>query len=121
MREIHQQNQSKQEEQDGSDECDIVSPNFKERVRDEESDDNQAQPSDYFRSPKAVLNRCAAVFRAVHSQKKYCMNGVETAEGEVHAVNGGEPEALFTGAVDGDIVEEDALELLDGPVGHGEP
>jgi hypothetical protein len=49
------------------------------------------------------------------------MDGVEAAESKVHTVNSGKAEALFSGAVDGDIVKEDTLELLDGPVGHGEP
>lgn len=46
---------------------------------------------------------------------------MEAAESEVDAVDGCKAEALLAGAVDGDIVEEDSLELLDGPVGHGEP
>lgn len=49
------------------------------------------------------------------------MDGVEAAKSEVDAVDSSEAEALLAGTVDGDIVQKNALELLNGPVGHGEP
>ena len=121
VRKVYQQDQAKEQEQDGTTESDVVSPNLEECVRDEESEHDQAEPCDNLRSPEAVLDRCATVFRAVDSEEQDGVDGVEAAESEVHTVNSGKAEALFSGAVDGDIVKEDTLELLDGPVGHGEP
>ena len=46
---------------------------------------------------------------------------MEESQGEVHAMNSGETETLFTGAIDGDVVQEDTLEFLHSPVGHQEP
>ena len=121
VRKVYQQDQAKEQEQDGTAESDIVTPNLEECVRDEESEDDQAEPCDNLGSPEAVLNRCATVFRAVDTKEEYSVNSVEAAESEVDAVNSGEAEALLAGTVDSDIVQENALELLDGPVGHGEP
>ena len=36
-------------------------------------------------------------------------------------MNSRKTEALFAGAIDGDVVQEHRLKLLDGPVGHQEP
>ncbi|CAG8571471.1 7424_t:CDS:2, partial [Scutellospora calospora] len=118
MRKVYQQDQAKEQEQDGTTESDVVTPDLEESVRDEESEDDQAQPCDDLGSPKAILNRRTAVFRAVDAEQQDGVDGMEAAESEVDAVDSGEAEALFSGTVDGDIVEEDALELLDGPVGH---
>ena len=119
--EIDKQDQAKEQEQHGSEESNIVAPDLEESVRNQECQDDQAQPCDNLRSPKSILNRRTTIFRAVDTKQQYGVDGVEAAESEVDAVNSGKAEALLAGAVDGDIVEENALELLDGPVGHGEP
>ena len=121
VRKVHKQDQTEQQEQHGTAESNIVAPDFEESVRNQECEDNQAQPRNNLRSPKSILNRRTTVFRAVDSEEQNGVNGVEATESEVDAVDSGEAKALFSGAVDGDIVKEDALELLDGPVGHGEP
>lgn len=46
---------------------------------------------------------------------------MEEAEGEVDSVDCGEAKAFVAGTVDGDVVEENALQLLDGPVGEQDP
>jgi hypothetical protein len=109
MRKVDQQNQAEKQEQDGAAKCDIVPPDLKEGVRDQERKDYQAQPCDNLRSPETILNGRAAVFRAVDTQEQYGVESVEAAESEVDAVDSSEAEALLASTVDGNVVEENAL------------
>lgn len=121
MRQIHQQYQSQQQEQYRTHQRDIVPPDLEEAVRDQEADHNQPQPRNDLRSPESVLNRRARIFRRIYPQQHDRQHGMEQSQGEVDAVYSGEPEAFVPGAVDGDVVEQDALQLLDGPGGEHQP
>lgn len=109
VREIYQQDQAEEQEQDRAAKRDIVAPDLEESVRNQECYDYEAQPRDNLRSPESILNRRAAVFRAVDTKKQNGVDSVEAAESEVDAVDSGEAEALLAGAIDGDIVEQNAL------------
>jgi len=121
VRQINKQDQSNQQEQHRAHKGHVVSPDLEEAIRYQKADHNQRQPRDNLRSPEAILYRRSLIFTAVHSQQKHGQDGVEKSQGEVDAVHGGVAKALLAGAVDGHVVEEDALEFAHGPVGHGEP
>jgi hypothetical protein len=103
MRKVDQQNQAQEQEQDGAAKRNVVAPDFKEGVRDQECKDYQAQPCDNLRSPESILNRRAAVFRAVDTEEQYSVDRVEAAESEVDTMDSSEAEALLPGTVDGNV------------------
>lgn len=112
---VDQQDQSQEEEQDGAAQSDIISPHLEEAVGDEEAHDDQSQPHENLGTPPAVLNPRSTVLGRGDAEEEEGEDEVEEAEREVDAVHGREPEAVVTRAVDGHVVEEDALELVDGP------
>jgi hypothetical protein len=109
MRKVDQQDQAKEQEQDGTAKRDIVPPDLKEGVRDQECEYYQAQPCDNLRSPETILDGRAAVFRTVDTEEQYSVDRVEAAESEVDTMDSGEAEALLASTVDGNVVEQDAL------------
>lgn len=61
MGKIDEENQAKQEEEDGTCQGDVVAPKDEETVRNEEADDDEANPGDDLGAPEAILNRATAV------------------------------------------------------------
>jgi len=121
MSEIYQQNQTDEKKQDGSDKSNIVAPEGKEGVRDEESDDNKTDPGDQFRTPEPVLKSRSLVSGVVHTNQKQSQDEMKESQREVDAMYGGESIAFFACARDGGIIEEDFLQFFDSPVGEHDP
>ena len=66
---VHEQDQAQEQEQHGTAESDIIAPDFEESVRNQEGEDDKAQPRNDLRSPEAILDRRATVFRAVDTEE----------------------------------------------------
>lgn len=121
VRQIDQQNQTNEQEQAGSGHGEVVAPNDKERVGNEEGENNHANPAQDLGRPKAVLDLRAAVLGGPHTDEHQGHEDVEEAEGEVDALHGNEAIALFPVALDVDIVQGELGQLLHGPVGEHDP
>lgn len=121
MRKINQQDQTDQEEEDGTDESNIVAPEGEEGVWNQEGDDNKTNPGNQLGTPEAILNGRSLVSGVADSDEEERENEMEETQGEVDAVYGGESIALFASACDGGIVEQDVLKLLYSPVGEHNP
>lgn len=55
MCEIDQQDKTQKDKKHGSDVGNIVSPEEEKSFRDEEGDDDESEPCQYLRTPKAIL------------------------------------------------------------------
>ncbi len=121
VRQVHQQHKTQKQEQHRANERNIAAPHLEEAVRYEKASNNQPNPYDDLRPPEAVLNRCSLVFGIIDADQKHRHNEMEETERKVDAVDGSVAEAFVAAAVDGYVVEEDALEFLDGPGCKEEP
>ena len=121
MCEIDQQDEAYKKKEDGANKSDIVSPGNKEAVRDQEGDDNQAQPGNELGTPEAVLDGRSLVARVVDANEQQRQDEMEKAQGEVDAMDSDETIAFLAVARDGGKVKQHLLQLLDSPVGQHDP
>lgn len=118
---IHQQDQSQKQEENGAYKCNIVAPDLEETVWDQEAEHNQAQPDDNLGSPEAILQRGSGVLGGVDTDQQDGQYEVEQAQRKVDAMHGGKAKAFVSEAVHHDIIQQNVLQLLDGPFGEHDP
>ena len=56
MRKVNEEDETEEDEYGGADEGDVVAPEDKEAVRDEEGDGDEDEPDEDFGTPPSVLN-----------------------------------------------------------------
>ena len=121
MRQIHEQDETDEQEQTRADHGEVVAPDDEERVRDKEGQDNHADPAHDLGSPEAVLYGGAAVLGRPYSDEHKRHEDVEETEGEVDALHCNVSVALFAVALDVDVIQREVGKLLHGPVGEHDP
>lgn len=121
MGKIDQQHKPQQNEQHGTHERHIISPNLKKAIRDEETRHNQPDPRHDLGAPKSILQPRPSVLRAPHPNQCSRQNSVENPQSKVHTMHGGEARTTLPATVNRNVVEQDMLQLFDRPVGEHEP
>jgi hypothetical protein len=121
VRQIDKQNETDKQEQARADHRKVVAPHDEERVRNEESQDNHANPSQHLWRPETVLNRRATVLRRPYSNEHKRHEDVEEAERKVDALHCNISVTLFAVAFYVDVIESEVGELLHSPVREHDP
>lgn len=121
MRQVHQEDESDEQEQARANHGKVVAPHDEERVRDEEGQDNHANPAEDLGRPEAVLYRRAPVLRRPHANQHQRHQDVEEGEGEVDPLHCDIAVALLSVALDVHVVKGEVRQLLHGPVGEHDP
>lgn len=121
MSQVDQENETKEQEQDSTDQSDIVAPEDEESVRDQEGDDNETNPSDQLGPPETILNSRSLVACVLDANQQESHDEVEEAESKVDTVDSGKAIAGLAVAGDCSEVEQNMLEFLDSPVGEHDP
>ncbi len=97
MCKVDKQNEAEEEEEDGSNQGDVVTPGDEEAVGNQEADHDEGNPSDQLRTPETVLDWTAAITRGSNTQEEDCEDEVECTEREVHSVDGNKAIAIMSG------------------------
>jgi len=105
MGQIDEQNEPEQQEKDGSDKSDVVSPCDEKGVGNEEGEDDEGEPGEDLGAPESVLDGGSLVPRRVDAEEEYGQNKVEKTEGEVEAVDSDKTEALLANALQLHVIE----------------
>lgn len=121
MCEVNQQNETNQQEQTGSDHGDVVSPDNKEWVRNEEGKDDHGKPADDLWAPESILNWCAAILGRSYSEKHQSHEDVEETQGEVDPLYRDVSVALFPVALDVHVVQGEMRQFLHSPIREHDP
>lgn len=115
VREIHEEDETKQQEEHRADESDVVAVDEEERFGNEERHDQKSDPDNHFRTPVSVLQGCSAISRCPDTEKQERHDEMKQPQSEVDPMNSHPTIALFTIASNLHIIKGHMLQFLQRP------
>lgn len=95
MCKVDEQDEPKQHEGHRANEGEVLAPYLEEGFWDEESENDEGEPDQGFRTPVTVLKCCATVFGGLYAEEEEGEEKVEKAKGEIDTLDGDVAVALF--------------------------
>ena len=87
MSEVDEKDKTEHNEYCCTDESDVVAPEHKETIRDEEGDDDKNDPEKDLGAPPSVLDSGTFVLGVLHTDKEGTYKEMEQRQGEAYPMN----------------------------------
>ena len=87
MSEVDEKDETEHNEYRCADESDVVAPEHKETIRDEEGDDDKNNPEKDLGAPPSVLDSGTFVLGILHTYKQCTYKEMEQRQGEAYPMN----------------------------------
>jgi hypothetical protein len=118
---VDEEDKAKEDEYCGADERNVISPEHKETVRNEEREAKEDKPEEDFGTPPTVLNGRAFITCISDIYQYRTEDEMEERKGEADAMDGEHSVAFLAFACHLDIIETPLLDKADSGVGLHDP